>query len=252
MRVTMLGTGTSHGVPVIACDCPVCTSPDPRNRRTRASAVVQSNGATLLLDTATELRLQVLREGIRRVDAVLYTHYHADHVSGIDDLKAFNAVLGGPLPCYGNASTEASLRERYAFAFAGTPWIGAIPHLTFEVASEPFDVFGLRLTPVPLIHGRIMACGWRVNDFAYLTDTNGIPLASRALLQGLELMVVDALRHRPHPTHFSIAEALAVIAELRPQRALLTHVNHDVDHAAVNAALPSNVEVAYDGQSIDL
>jgi phosphoribosyl 1,2-cyclic phosphate phosphodiesterase len=252
MRVTMLGTGPSHGIPVIACGCRVCRSDDPRNKRTRASAVVQVDGVTLLLDTAIEMRLQVLRSGIERVDAVLYTHYHADHVGGLDDLKAFNAVLNGPLPCFGNASTEASLRERYAFAFAGTPWIGAIPHITFRVVEEPFELLGLEVTPVQLIHGRILSCGWRIGDVAYLTDTNGIPPTSMRLLQGLELMVVDALRYTPHPTHFSVAEALEVIAELRPRRALLTHVNHDIDHATLNAELPEGVEVAYDGQVIEI
>lgn len=252
MRVSMLGTGTSHGIPVIACGCAVCRSDDPRNKRTRASAAVQVNGVTLLLDTATEMRLQVLRAGIERVDAVLYTHFHADHVSGLDDLKAFNAVLGGPLPCFGNASTEANLRARYEFAFAGTPWIGAIPHVTFGVVEEPFEFLSLRLTPVPIRHGRIMACGWRVGDFAYLTDTNGIPPASMRLLQGLELMIVDGLRYRPHPTHFSIAEAVEAIQELRPRRALLTHLNHDVDHATLSAELPAGIEAAYDGQLIEL
>jgi phosphoribosyl 1,2-cyclic phosphate phosphodiesterase len=252
MRVTLLGTGTSHGVPVIACTCPVCRSTDPRNQRTRASASIQTERATLLLDTATELRLQALRCGLNRVDAVLYTHYHADHVSGLDDLKAFNGVLGGPLACYGNAATEASLRERYGYAFEGTPYVGLIPHLTFSVPDGPFELFGLRLTPVPLIHGRIVSCGWRVNDVAYLTDTNGIPPESARLLRGLELMIVDGLRPRPHPTHFSIGEALEAIAELRPRRALLTHLNHEVDHAAISAELPPGVGLAYDGLTIDL
>jgi phosphoribosyl 1,2-cyclic phosphate phosphodiesterase len=252
MRVTMLGTGTSHGVPVIGCGCPVCRSTDPRNKRTRSSAAVQVNGVTLLLDTATEMRLQVLQSGITRVDAVLYTHFHADHVSGLDDLKAFNAVLGGPIPCFGNASTAESLRERYAFAFAGTPWIGLIPDLRFTIAEEPFDFAGVSLTPVPLQHGRIMSCGWRIADVAYLTDTNGIPPDSMRLLQGLGLMVLDGLRFRPHPTHFSIPEALKVIAELKPKRALLTHLTHDVEHASTTAALPAGVELAYDGQVIDL
>ena len=252
MRLTLLGTGTSHGVPVIGCECPVCRSSDPRNQRTRCSAAIQHGGTTLLLDTATEMRLQVLRAGISRIDAVLYTHFHADHVSGLDDLKAFNAALGGPLPCYGNELTEASLRERYGYAFAGTPWIGLIPHVTFTVAREPFSLNGLEVTPVPLIHGRIMSCGWRVGDVAYLTDTNGIPPDSMRLLRELEVMVIDALRPRPHPTHFSIDEALEVIAELRPGRALLTHLNHEVDHAAVSAELPPGVELAYDGLVVEL
>ena len=252
MRVTMLGTGTSVGVPVIGCQCAVCRSTDRRNKRTRASAAVQANGATLLLDTATELRLQAIRSDIRRVDAVLYTHFHADHVSGLDDLKAYNAVLRGPVPCYGNAITEASLRERYSFAFDGTPWIGAIPHITFQTVSEPFELFGLPLTPVPIQHGRIMACGWRIGGFAYLTDTNGIPAGSMKLLAGLELMVVDGLRYRPHPTHFSIAEAVAVIQQLQPRQALLTHLTHDVDHATLSAELPDGIDPAYDGQVVEL
>jgi phosphoribosyl 1,2-cyclic phosphate phosphodiesterase len=237
---------------MIGCGCTVCRSTDPRNKRTRSSAAVQVNGSTLLLDTATEMRLQVIQNGIERVDAILYTHFHADHVSGLDDVKAFNAVLGGPMPCFGNAGTEASLRERYGFAFAGTPWLGAIPFIKFKVATEPFQFKGLELTPVPLFHGRIMSCGWRVEDFAYLTDTNGIPPESMRLLQGLELMVVDALRFRPHPTHFSIAEALEVIAELKPRRALLTHLTHEVEHASASANLPAGVDIAYDGMVVDL
>jgi phosphoribosyl 1,2-cyclic phosphate phosphodiesterase len=252
MRVTMLGTGTSHGVPMIGCACAVCRSDDPRNKRTRASAAVQANGVTLLLDTATEMRIQVLREGIDRVDAVLYTHFHADHVSGLDDVKAFNAVLGGPMPCFGNASTERSLRERYHFAFEPVPFVGAIPQLRYQVVDEPFRLFGLDLVPVPIQHGGIVACGWRVGDVAYLTDTNGIPASSKPLLQGLELMIVDALRYRPHPTHFSVGEALEAIAELRPRRALLTHVNHDLDQATVEAELPDGVRLAYDGLVVEL
>jgi phosphoribosyl 1,2-cyclic phosphate phosphodiesterase len=237
---------------MIGCGCPVCRSDDPRNTRTRASARVEDNGAALLLDTATELRVQALQNRVRRVDAVLYTHYHSDHVSGLDDLKAFNAVLGGPIPCYGNASTERSLRERYAYAFAGTPWIGAIPHVTFRTASEPFTLFGLELTPVPLRHGPIWSCGWRIGDLAYLTDADGIPPESMNLLQGLEVLVLDALRFRRHPTHFSISEALGVIAELRPRRAVLTHLSHEVEHASVNPELPEGVELGYDGQVVDL
>jgi phosphoribosyl 1,2-cyclic phosphate phosphodiesterase len=252
MRVTLLGTGTSYGVPVIACGCRVCTSDDPRNKRTRSSAFVEVGGLGLLIDTATELRLQALRNRVRRVDAVLYTHYHADHVSGLDDLKAFNAVLGGPLPCFGNASTAANLRERYDFAFVERPFIGAIPHITFDVVVAPFELLGVRITPIDLQHGGIRATGWRIGTFAYLTDCNGIPPASLALLGGLELMVIDALRPRPHPTHFSIPEAIAVARELRPRRTLLTHLTHDVDHTTISAELPPSIELAYDGQVIEL
>ena len=252
MRLTLLGTGTSHGVPVIACPCGVCGSQNPRNQRTRCSAFVDVNGAGFLIDTATELRLQALRAGIRRVDAVLFTHYHSDHVGGLDDLKAFNAVLGGPIPCYGNADTEASLRQRFDFAFAGTPWIGAIPHVSYQVVEGPFAALGVRVTPVELQHGRITATGWRIGNAAYLTDCNGIPPRSMPLLAGLELLVIDALRYRPHPTHFSIPEAIDVAQELRPHRTLLTHLTHEVDHAAINAELPTGVELAYDGQVVEI
>jgi phosphoribosyl 1,2-cyclic phosphate phosphodiesterase len=252
MRVTLLGTGTSYGVPVIACSCSVCTSDDPRNKRTRASAYVEVDGRAFLIDTATELRLQALAHGVRRVDAVLFTHYHADHVGGLDDLKAFNAINGDILPCYGNAATEDALRQRFDFAFDGSPFVGGIPHITFTVVEEPFDLFGVRVTPVELQHGRITATGWRIGNAAYLTDCNGIPPRSMELLQGLDLMVIDGLRPRPHPTHFSIPEAVAVAQQLRPKLTLLTHLTHEVDHAKVSAELPPGVELAYDGQVIEL
>jgi phosphoribosyl 1,2-cyclic phosphate phosphodiesterase len=252
MRVTLLGTGTSYGVPVIGCDCAVCTSDDPRNTRMRSSAFIEVDGRSFLIDTTPELRLQALRQGIRRVDAVLYTHEHADHVNGLDDLKAFNAVLGGPLPCFGNRRTESSLRQRFDFAFAGTPFIGAIPHITFEVVDAPFEVLGVTVVPIELQHGRITATGWRIGGAAYLTDTNGIPPRSMALLEGLELLVLDGLRPRPHPTHFSIPEAVDVARALRPRQTLLTHLTHDVDYRAISADLPPGVGLAYDGQIIEV
>ncbi len=252
MRVTLLGTGTSHGVPVIGCSCAVCTSDDPRNARTRTSALVEVDGRAFLIDTATELRIQALRQGLRRVDAVLFTHYHADHVSGLDDVKAFNAVLGGPLPCYGNRETEAQLRQRYEFAFAGTPYIGLIPHITFEVVEQPFELLGVGITPIELRHGRITATGWRIGNAAFCWDTNGIPPHSMERLLGLDLLVLDGLRQRPHPTHFCITEAVEVARRLRPRLTLLTHLTHEVDHATVSADLPPGVELGYDGQVIEL
>ena len=252
MRLTLLGTGTSHGVPVVGCSCSVCTSEDQLNKRTRYSALVDVNSSNFLIDASTELRIQALSHGVRRVDAVLFTHYHADHVGGVDDLKAFNAVLGGPVPCFGNAQTEASLRERFAFAFVGTPWVGTIPHITFQVVDAPFDIFGVRVTPVELQHGKIVATGWRIGRAAYLTDCNGIPPPSMDLLRELDLLVIDGLRPRPHPTHFSIPEAVAIARELRPRRTLLTHLTHDVDHATVSQELPPGIELGYDGQVVEV
>ena len=252
MRLTVLGAGASHGTPVIGCTCVTCTSDDPRDHRTRASALVEVGGRSFLIDTGPELRIQAVREGLCRVDAVLYTHFHADHVHGIDDLKVFNAALGGPLPCYGNAPTGANLRERFAYAFAGTPWVGLIPHLTFEDVDDPLEILGVPITPVELQHGRIISTGWRFGSFAYLTDANRISARSMERLSGLDLLVIDGLRERPHPTHFSIAEAVAVARELGAKRTLLTHMNHDVHYARTTAELPEDIGLAYDGLVLDL
>jgi phosphoribosyl 1,2-cyclic phosphate phosphodiesterase len=254
MRVRFLGTSTSYGVPVIGCRCPTCTSSDPRNKRTRASAFVESDaGARLLIDSGPELRLQALRQGITRLDAVLYTHLHADHTAGIDDLKAFNAALGGMLPCFGDAATGASLRERFAYAFAGTPWIGLIPHIGYTVVdAAPFYVGKTCVQPIPMRHGSLRSTGYRIGNFAYLTDTSGVPAASRALLHDLDAVVVDALRWESHPTHLSVPEALNLIAELQPKRAYLTHVGHTLEHEATNDRIGPNVEVAYDGLELTL
>jgi phosphoribosyl 1,2-cyclic phosphate phosphodiesterase len=253
MRFTVLGSGTSFGVPMIGCDCPVCTSSDPRNRRMRCSAYLEVDGVNLLIDTSTELRLQALAHHIKRVDAILFTHYHADHVSGLDDVKAFNAVVGGPLSCYGDEGTHEALQERYAYALAGTKWIGAIPHIQFTtIDADPFEAAGVPITPVPLEHGRIRSTGYRIGNAAYLTDCNGVSQRSRELLRGLDVLVLDGLRERPHPTHFCIAQAVEVIQDLQPRQAYLTHLTHEVDHAAMNARLPAGIECAYDGLTLDL
>ena len=254
MRVRFLGTSTSYGVPVIGCRCPTCTSTDPRNKRTRASVYVESDeGARLLIDSGPEVRLQALREGVTRIDAVLFTHLHADHTAGIDDLKAFNAALGGMLPCFGDAATGASLRERFAYAFAGTPWVGLIPHITYTVVdAAPFYVGKTCIQPIPMRHGSIRSTGYRIGNFAYLTDTSGVPASSRALLQGLEAVVIDALRWEPHPTHLSVPEALELIADIQPKCGYLTHVGHTLEHQATNERIGPDVALAYDGLELAL
>jgi phosphoribosyl 1,2-cyclic phosphate phosphodiesterase len=254
MKVVFLGTSTSYGVPVIGCRCPTCTSTDPRNKRTRASAWIEADdGAHLLIDSGPEMRLQLLREGITQVDAVLYTHHHADHTAGVDDLKAFNARLGGMLPCFGDAGTGTSLRQRFAYAFAGTPWIGLIPHIGFtNVDTQPFYVGRTCVQPIPMRHGNIRSTGYRIGDFAYLTDTSGIPSSSHALLRDLSVLVVDALRWEPHPTHLSVPEALALVEELQPRQAYLTHVSHNLEHEATNRKIAPRTQVAYDGLTLEL
>jgi phosphoribosyl 1,2-cyclic phosphate phosphodiesterase len=255
MHVVFMGTATSYGVPVLGCRCATCTSPDPRNKRTRACIYIESDtGARLLVDSGPDVRAQALRENVTRVDAVLFTHLHADHTAGVDDLKAYNAALGGILPCYGDAATGASLRHRFQYAFDGTPWVGLIPHIQYTVVDvEPFVVKGTVIQPVPLRHGSIRSTGYRIGDFAYLTDTSGVPATSRALLQGLDTLVVDTLRWEPHPTHLSVPEALDLVAELRPRRTYLTHVSHALEHVTTNERLAeAGVELAYDGLRLSL
>src|ERR1700704_2357043 len=249
MRVRFLGTSTSYGVPVIGCPCPTCTSTDPRNKRTRASVYIETDeGVKILIDPGPGVRRRALRQGVTRLDAVLYTHFHADHTAGIDDLKAFNAALGGILPCFGDAPTGASLHERFAYAFVGTPWIGLIPHIRYtNVDVTPFYIGKTCIQPVPMRHGSIRAPGYRIGDFAYLTDTSGVPASSRALLHGLDVVVVDALRWEPHPTHLSVPQALELIEDLRPGHAYLTHVGHTLEQETTNLKVGPDVEVAYDG-----
>lgn len=254
LKLTFLGTGTSHGIPVIACDCPVCLSADHRNQRYRCSAWVQWRGKSLLIDTATELRLQACRAGLRRVDGVLFTHAHQDHIGGLDDVRRFNDLQRTTIPCYGNAETTASLRQKYAYAFEPTQFGGGKPRLDLRTvrAGEPFEAAGVPVLPVGVLHGSIEALGYRMADFAYVTDVSAVPEASLPPLEGLELLVIDALRWRPHPTHFSIEEALEVVRRVRPTRTLFTHICHDLDHEKTNRALPEGVSLAYDGLVVEM
>lgn len=210
-------------------------------------------GTRLLIDAGPDLRTQALREGVTRADAVLFTHFHADHTAGIDDLKAFNAALGGALPCFGDAETGVSLRHRFAYAFEGTPWVGLIPHVELTVVDDrPFCVGETIVQPIPMRHGSIRSTGYRIGGFAYLTDTSGIPASSRALLYGLDTLVVDCFRWEPHPTHLSVPEVLDLVAELEPRRAFLTHVSHALEHDETNRRLPAGVEVAYEGLRLEI
>jgi phosphoribosyl 1,2-cyclic phosphate phosphodiesterase len=222
--------------------------------RTRASLYIESDsGERFLIDSGPEVRLQSLRQGVTRLDAVLYTHYHADHTAGIDDLKAFNAALGGILPCYGDAATGVSLRERFSYAFTGTPWIGLIPHISYTVVdTAPFWVGQTCIQPIPMRHGSIRATGYRIGNFAYLTDTSGIPRSSRELLHGLDALAIDALRWERHPTHLSVPEALELIGDVQPKHAYLTHVSHALEQQATNERVGPAVEVAYDGLRLEL
>ena len=249
--LTFLGTGTSNGVPMIGCSCSVCTSTDPRDRRGRTSAVVRHDGLTLLLDTATELRLQALTYGITGIDAVLFTHAHADHTGGFDDLRRFNELAQRHLPVYCGPETAAMLRERFAYAFVDAfPFYGGKPDLLLNEVDEPFEIEGSKVIPIPVPHGPMRVFGYRFGDLAYVTDAKLVPDASMTLLDGVEVLVLNALRDRPHPTHLSIAEAVEVIERIGPREAYLVHLSHEVSHAQASALLPAGVTVAHDGLEI--
>jgi len=248
--ITFLGTGTSHGIPMIACDCPVCRSEDPRDRRFRTSAAVTCpDGRVLLIDVAPEFRLAAVAARLPRVDAVLLTHSHADHIMGMDDLRRYNHLARDIIPCYGNAATIDTTRR--AFAYAEKPYVNSdTPSLRFEVIDAPATIAGVRVTPVPLIHDRQTILGYRIGRFAYCTDCSAIPADSFALLADLDLLVLDALRYTPHRAHFNLDHALEAIERIKPRRALLIHIAHEISHAKTSAELPDGVELAYDGLCI--
>jgi phosphoribosyl 1,2-cyclic phosphate phosphodiesterase len=254
MRVTFLGTGTSHGVPMIGCACAVCTSADPRDKRWRPSVYIEADsGAKLLVDTGPDLRAQALAFNVARVDAILYTHGHADHVVGLDEVRRFNALQRSTIPCFADEQTEDEIRRMFSYVFdPGTPKGGGIPDITIAPVQRTFEAAGTDVTAVPVLHGERTVQGFRVGNFAYLTDCSRIPQESWALLAGVEVVVLDALRERPHPTHFSLAEAVAAAERIGARLTLFTHIAHDLAHERTCAKLPAPMALAYDGQRVDL
>ncbi len=255
-RLTFLGSGTSTGVPVLGCDCAVCRSEDPRNSRTRPSVLLDLPQGRLLIDTTPELRLQLLRERVGFVHAIAFTHAHADHLFGLDDARLFPRALGRPVPIYCESHVEESIRTIFSYAFhesAGRIPSGGVPQIDF-IRIEPgheFRALGQSVLPIRLNHGRFDVLGFRLGGLAYCTDVKSIPDESWRMLEGLDVLVLDALRYEPHPTHFTLDEALGVIDRLRPGVAYLTHLSHVFDHATVEAGLPSGVHLAYDGLSLE-
>lgn len=251
MDLVFLGTGTSHGIPVIGCDCAVCHSADPRDRRSRPSAMLEWADRRVVIDTSADFRTQMLRHDVRRIDALLFTHAHADHIFGLDDIRRFNDLQRIVIPAYASPTTAEILRRTFAYIFLehhppGMGW----PVVGLHEVTGPFDLFGHQVTPIPVKHGRWDVFGFRIGGLAYVTDVSAIPDESRPLLADLDVLVLDALRHRPHPTHFSLDQALAEIAALQPRQTYLTHLCHDISHAAVTASLPPTVALAHDGLRI--
>ena len=234
---------------MIGCTCDVCQSQDPRDRRTRPSIYVEvEQGPSILVDTSTDLRQQALTRGVSQVDAILFTHSHADHIMGLDDVRRFNQMQKSAIPAYADRRTLDALKQSFFYIFdPATEQGGGLPQIVLTEIDGPFAVGGVRVQPVPLMHGSRPILGYRLGNFAYLTDCNFIPDETWPLLEGVEILILDALRHRAHPTHFTVAEALQVAARVKPRQTYLTHICHDLPHVATNAALPASVELAYDG-----
>jgi Metal-dependent hydrolases of the beta-lactamase superfamily I len=253
MIVTLLGTGTSHGVPVLGCNCSTCTSTDPRDYRTRSSVYLQIGSRHILIDTATEMRLQTIKNHITRVDFVLMTHNHADHICGFDDLRRFNELQAEEISVYGNHLTIKGITKMFPYIFDDKIQKGGgKPRIDLHEIEEAFTIAGMEIIPIPVFHGEMAILGYRIGDFAYVTDCSCIPSTSFELLKNLKLLILGVLRFKPHPTHFNLEQGLTVINVLQPKRCLLTHLAHDFRHQEVNRILPENVELGYDGQRVEI
>lgn len=256
MRITFLGTGTSYGIPMAGCDCAVCRSEDPRDKRFRTAILIEAGGYTLLIDTPPDLRSQCLANDIRKIDAVLMTHAHADHIFGFDDLRPFTNRMDHPMPVWASAGTVRALKR--TFAYLDQPPIPgtSLARLDLQPATKPFEVEGIRLTPLPAEHGRADMIGWKIeqggNSFAAIPDCKVLPPETIALCRRSDLVVIDTLRIRPHPTHMNFEEAIPVLRDIGARRSLVIHLCHEVSHAQAEALLPDGVSPAYDGLQVEL
>jgi phosphoribosyl 1,2-cyclic phosphate phosphodiesterase len=251
-RLTVLGSGTSMGVPTIGCDCAVCHSSDPHDRRTRPSVLIEYEGHGVLIDTTPDFREQAIRENIRHLDAVLYTHTHADHILGIDDLRPISFLhMPNKLPLYARPDAAEFIRNMFLYIFEAKYKFGSLPQVELRPMVGTLDLFGAHFEPVPVIHGETEIYGFRFGSAAYLTDHSEIPESSFAKLQGLDILFLDALRHKPHPTHSTVENSLRIVERVKPKRAFFTHICHDLPHEETNAMLPPNVRLSYDGMKLD-
>jgi phosphoribosyl 1,2-cyclic phosphate phosphodiesterase len=239
------------GVPTLGCHCAVCESKDPLDKRTRPSVVFSYGGRNVVVDTTPDFRYQAMRARMDRLDAVLYTHDHADHILGLDDIRPYNIKQNSKVPIYGAPETLETLRRQFAYIFDTTPTETSMPGVELHAIDGPIELFSATIVPIPAMHGTKPVLGFRIGKTAYLTDFSSVPESSKSLLQGLDDVILDALRYVPHPTHSNVEQSLALVRELKPKRAWFTHICHDLGHAETNARLPENVRLAYDGLQIE-
>jgi phosphoribosyl 1,2-cyclic phosphate phosphodiesterase len=253
VTITVLGSGTSMGVPTLGCDCKVCTSSDARDNRLRPSIMLEYQGRTVLIDTTPDFRQQALRARIGRIDAILFTHSHADHIMGLDDVRPLNLRQKGEIPIYGSTETLETIQGAFRYIFENANPESAIPRLSLNpLTFGGVELFGLHFTPILLHHGRSYVYGYRFGNAAYLTDHSVIPDESLAKLRNLDVLFLDALRHKPHPTHTSVSQALAYVEQISPKRAFFTHISHDLPHEDTESRFPARVRLAYDGLRIQV
>ena len=253
MKLTILGAGSSAGTPAVGCTCATCLSSDPRNKRTRCSSIITfDDGHVILIDTSPDLRLQALRENLHRVDAVLYTHTHADHLHGIDDLRAFCQLNRCQIPLYSYPEAISHIREKFGYTLREPSNFWDLPVLAAHVVDAPFDIHRHQVIPIPVMHGKIRINAYRIDNFVYMTDVSEIPETTFESLQGVDLMLIDCLRETPHPTHVSVSQSLALIERIGAKRNVLIHMTHELEYHALTARLPANVEVGYDGMQLDV
>ncbi|MBI2487167.1 MAG: MBL fold metallo-hydrolase [Deltaproteobacteria bacterium] len=252
MRVIVLGCATSTGVPIIGCSCSVCTSSNPKNKRTRSSVFIRTHGKNILIDTAPDLRFQALKHNITRLDAVLYTHSHADHTHGIDELRTYNFVNEMVIPIYGSPQTIENIKTNFKYIFDDSYATGGKPKLEMTPITEELDFQGIRIIPIEINHANWIIFGYRIGEMAYLTDCSGIPEESLKKLGGLDLLIIDALRYTPHQAHFSVDEAVETIRKIEPKIAVFTHMGHEIEYEELSRRLPEGIMPGYDGMEFEL
>jgi phosphoribosyl 1,2-cyclic phosphate phosphodiesterase len=253
LEVEILGSGTSMGVPMVGCDCRVCLSTDSRDKRLRTSALIRAGDVNILIDTSMDYRQQMLRSGVTHLDAVIFTHHHVDHILGLDDLRCFNILNKKSIPLYGLEETLNNIRRVFAYAFTGFSGMHGIPRISVHfLDDQPFRINGVEILPIPLLHGSMPVLGFRVGDFAYCTDVNRIPESSYERLRNLKVLILDALRYKPHPTHFSVEEAVGEAQKIGAEKTYFTHISHAILHEEAEKELPEGIFLAYDGLKFEL